>query len=66
MEAVLSALRRIFPITHACSHVKCANVKLFSSCARSQRERAGDDSESSILVDADGWWRCDVKKDEDM
>ncbi|KAH7087590.1 hypothetical protein FB567DRAFT_469962 [Paraphoma chrysanthemicola] len=30
-DAVLSAFRRMLPMTHACSHVKCAKVKLLSS-----------------------------------
>src|SRR5690348_17097681 len=48
-EAVLRAFRRMFPITHACSHVKCAKVKLFSSRASSARSREGRGSESSIV-----------------
>jgi hypothetical protein len=60
-EAVRSALRRIFPITHACSHVKCANVKDFSCCARSERLREGMGSVSSILaVDDVGTGRGDM------
>jgi len=50
IEAVRSALRRMLPITHACSHVKCAKVKDFSSCARSERWREGWGSVSSILA----------------
>lgn len=47
-EAVRSALRKMFPMTHACSHVKCANVKDFSSCARSPIFRVGGGRVSSI------------------
>lgn len=53
MEAVRSAFLNILPITHACSHVKCAKVKLFSSCARSARFRVGGGMVSSILDDDD-------------
>ena len=51
MHAVRNELRRILPITQACSQVKCANVKLFSSCARSLRWREGRGMVSSMLVE---------------
>lgn len=38
-------------MTHACSHVKCAKVNRFSSCARCARSRVGGGSELSILLD---------------
>ena len=65
-EAVRSALRRIFPITQACSHVKCAKVKLFSSCARSARLLDGEGNVLSMLrdldFDSDGCTRaCEVE-----
>jgi hypothetical protein len=54
-DAVRSALRRILPMTHACSQVKCAKVKDFSSCARSWRFWVGDGRVSSMLdLDDDG------------
>lgn len=52
-DAVLSALRNIFPMTHACSHVKCANVKLLSSLARSMRFCVGVGRVSSIVEELD-------------
>lgn len=36
-----SVFLRILPMTHACSHVKCANVNAFSSRARSATLRVG-------------------------
>lgn len=54
-EAVRSAFRKMFPMTHACSQVKCANVNDFSSCARSPKLRVGDARVSSMLdLDVDG------------
>lgn len=50
---VRNALRRIFPMTQACSHVKCAKVKDFSSRARSCSECVGEGSELSILWQGD-------------
>jgi hypothetical protein len=52
-DAVRSALRKMFPMTQACSQVKCANVKDFSSCARSRRSRNGEGSVLSMLSDLD-------------
>lgn len=49
-SAVRKALRRMFPMTHACSQVKWEKVKERSSRARSSRERVGDGSDSSIAV----------------
>jgi hypothetical protein len=71
IEAVRSALRSIFPITQACSQVKWANVKDFSSCARSLRLLGGEGSVLSMLRDLD--WDNDgceraleAGKEEDM
>lgn len=50
VSAVRSALRRMFPMTHACSHVKCANVKPFSSLASSWRSRVGEVKVLNILL----------------
>jgi hypothetical protein len=50
-EAVRRALRSMLPITHACSHVKCANVKDFSCCARSGKLLVGVGRVLSILDD---------------
>lgn len=49
-SAVRRAFRKMFPITHACSQVKWANVKAFSSRARSLSERDGEGSWSSMVV----------------
>lgn len=49
-SAVRRALRRILPMTQACSQVKWAKVKDFSSRARSLRERVGEGSWSSIAA----------------
>jgi hypothetical protein len=54
-SAVRSALRKIFPITQACSHVKWAKVKLFSSLARESRSRVGGGSVESILLLDEVW-----------
>ncbi|KAF1933416.1 uncharacterized protein M421DRAFT_88636 [Didymella exigua CBS 183.55] len=51
ISADLNVLRRILPMTHACSHVKCANVKLFSSRASSVTFRVGFGRDSSIEFD---------------
>jgi len=62
---VRRALRRIFPMTHACSQLKCAKVKDFSSRARSEREFVGEGRELSIVKAVEGakqygrydeWW----------
>ena len=52
-SAVRSAVRSILPMTHACSQVKCAKVKLFSSLARASRSRVGGGSVESILLEED-------------
>lgn len=49
-SAVRSALRRMFPITHACSHVKWAKVNDLSSRASSLRERPGEGNVSSMVL----------------
>lgn len=53
-SAVRNAFRNIFPMTHACSHVKCANVNDLSSLASSAKSRVGAGSVLSILFDDDG------------
>lgn len=68
-SAVRSALRKILPITQACSQVKCAKVKLFSSRERSLSCRLGARSVLSMALDdifsggdtdeQEGCWRCE-------
>lgn len=48
-SAVRRALRRMFPMTQACSQVKWANVKARSSLLRSSSDRVGEGSASSIV-----------------
>lgn len=47
---VRRALRRMLPITQACSQVKCAKVKDFSSRASSWSELVGEGREFSIVL----------------
>lgn len=49
-SAVRSALRSMFPMTHACSQVKCANVNCRSSRASALRSRVGAGSVLSMAL----------------
>ena len=60
-SAVRRALRRMFPMTQACSQVKCEKVKLFSCRASSKRSRVGGGRALSILVEGEG-----AGEDEDV